>query len=114
MVSLIVWSFLSAPAAFLLALAIAAGVLAVATGLYFAGTAIKNRRFDATDELDWEEDSEGGYYSRTPVKRRGLVSRFLTGIADFFNLIFQFVRTKKWKICPVVEIPSGVDNRAGL
>jgi hypothetical protein len=40
-----------------------------------------------------------------PTKSRAL-TKFITAIGDFINLAFQAVRVKKWKICPIVQIPT--------
>lgn len=47
-----------------------------------------------------------GRAKRKAEKGPGRVEKFFTTIGDFFNLIFQAVRVNKWKICPIVEIPT--------
>lgn len=36
----------------------------------------------------------------------GRVEKFFTGLGDFIVLAAQVIRTKKWKICPIVEIET--------
>jgi len=43
------------------------------------------------------------YIGRT-TRKPGRISKFFSGVGDFMVFIVQVVRTKKWKICPTVEI----------
>lgn len=40
------------------------------------------------------------------VRQPNKLQRMATGIGDFFILIWSFVLAKKWKICPLVELPE--------
>jgi hypothetical protein len=46
--------------------------------------------------------------ARTPGKQ--YVRPFLRSVVDFLSLVWQFIKAKKWKVCPLIDLPS--DSRA--
>ena len=44
-------------------------------------------------------------YVYGPKKEPGRLKKFFAGLGDFFVLAANVVRVKKWKICPLVEVP---------
>lgn len=81
--------------------AIVAGVFAcVLVADFLKGLMIRHETKVAAREAEYTG------VSSTEPKEPGKVSKFFTAIADFIILVAQVVRTKKWKICPIVTIPQ--------
>lgn len=54
-------------------------------------------------------DAEAVYVAENgelPAHVPSRLSKFFTGLGDFIVLMAQVIRTKKWKICPMVEIDT--------
>jgi len=102
----------------------------IVLGLKLLVTFVEGRRKQRREEDKkvWLDDEEPTYVSVAPPKKSRTPSRFerallrfldafgglivtvASAIADFLIFVFQVARVKKWKICPMVEIPRGSDN----
>lgn len=47
-----------------------------------------------------------GLFARKQTKTPNMVHKVMIGLGDFLVLIWNIVLTRKWKICPLVELPS--------
>lgn len=94
--------------AFLMALVLLAAFGLLVFALSYLASFLKNRR-DASvkQRTTFVEKEEFGYIHTVAVVKPSRTAKFFIAIGDFLNLAFQVVRVKKWKICPIVEIPNG-------
>jgi len=67
---------------------------------------LRNRNRHHWQEILSEYDERGEAYPADFKVRHSRWRRFWTGVADFFVLLAQVVRVKKWKICPIVEVDT--------
>lgn len=105
-----------------------AALLTVFVGLAALGDFIKGRRAlarrkrEAESERRYEETRkaimDGTYVPPTEKKKTPppawalAIGRFFSGVGDFIVLYSQVVRVNKWKICPLVEVPSAKSVQA--
>lgn len=82
-----------------------ATLFAVIIGLAYVYDELKTR-YDAKRFVARQEAIENGNFTWAEPKEPGRVKKFFRGIGDFFTLIAQIIRVKKWKICPLVQIPT--------
>lgn len=94
-----------------LALLVGAAVIGITGSLladYISGKRAKRRaEKDAAWEAYWA--GEGPNPAPTTVREPrepGRISKFFSGLGDLIVFTAQVIRTKKWKICPMVEIPE--------
>lgn len=83
--------------------------IALGAGLSMLGEFIKGKRAVAQRNARKRRDAyyaEHGVFPEDVEREPGAIAKFFTGIADFCVLLAQVVRTKKWKICPTVEIDT--------
>ena len=84
-------------------------VVALGFGMAYLADLLVGRRAVNIDR-DHEElmayVNEHGHMPEAEPREPGRVSKFFSGIGDFVVLIAQVVRVKKWKICPMAEVPK--------
>lgn len=92
---------------FLLGLALIAAVALLITGLVFLADYLKAKHKKSVEaRTKYVPTEEFGYTYNRKVVEPSRVAKFFMAIGDFLNLLIQVVRVKKWKICPIVEIPT--------
>jgi hypothetical protein len=64
----------------------------------------KQRR--AEQEARWEYFDIHGEFPTPPAKKPGTLKKIYHGFLDLVVFVFQVIRTKKWKICPYVDVPK--------
>jgi uncharacterized membrane protein len=90
-----------------LALVIFVGLCMLASHLAEQHDKVKDARREALRQAWYNlEITDDEYFGRRTKKAPGVVKRFLSGVVDFLVLLAQIIRVKKWKICPLVEIPK--------
>lgn len=86
------------------------GVVGLIAGLATLANYISGRRAMAKDRRKFEQREAANALGVAVYEYREmnppLMLRICSGAADFLILAFQVIRTKKWKICPIVEISS--------
>jgi cation transport ATPase len=101
----------SDPLSFFVGMAIFVGVIGIiAAGFYLGDLLTRKSRAEAEErrrayvygEISYEEC----FGPRREAKKPGRVSRFFRHLGDFFLLVGNVIRVKKWKICPLVEVPK--------
>jgi len=95
----------------LIGLGIVVGVAVLLTGVTIGlsalSSALKMKHEKAREARTvWVDEDYFGDTIKVPVVQPSRVAKFFMAIGDFLNLAFQVVRVKKWKICPIVEIPK--------
>lgn len=110
---LVAVAFFKEPIESLIVTAAAIGFLAAAIGFGYLVSVLIDRAdkrrmaqrdsfFEKLDkgEITWEQfDSIGN-------KKPWRIRKFFRGVGEFLVLLFQVVRVKKWKVCPLVTIPE--------
>ena len=82
-------------------------LIGIGVGLSFLADWLKLRHRKAVEaRTTYQTDDFYGYERIVKVIEPSRVAKFFMAIGDFLNLAFQVVRVKKWKICPIVEIPT--------
>ena len=105
----LVYAFITTPKPMFIGLSIFVGCFAVALALVAMVGHFEDKRRARREAWREGEISDEEYFGKPKVKKApGRISKFFHGIYDFAYLIFQYVRTKKWKICPFVEIPEEI------
>ncbi len=98
-----------------------AGALALMFGaVLLIGTVLESLRADrrkranAAEDAAWLAYQNGGEhpYVGTAPREPGKIAKFFTGMGDFLTLMVQVVRVNKWKICPLVEVPTRTRSSA--
>ena len=106
--ALAVYGFIVYPLGGLTVVGILVGLAALVFVFVLVGTYLKDKYDDSkmmrTKFI--EEDTGLGFTREVAVVEPTKFGKFMIAVADFFNLAFQVVRVKKWKICPIVEIPN--------
>lgn len=51
------------------------------------------------------ELTDDEYFGRKPKREPGKIALFFKGVGEFIGLAWNIVRVKKWKICPIVNVP---------
>jgi MFS family permease len=80
------------------------GLAAGAAALVEASKAKK--RAERNKALEAYYDGKGPDPDAKVVREPGIVKKFLSGLGDLIVLTAQFIRVKKWKICPLVDIDT--------
>jgi hypothetical protein len=57
-------------------------------------------------ERYWNNEIDYPFPRTTKAKKSGPVKRALQTVKEYLILLAQIVRVKKWKICPIVQIPE--------
>lgn len=92
---------------FLLALGLVVAGAFILLVLSFLADFLKQKHRASVQARTTYETVDWGYYeTQVAVVEPSRVAKFFMAIGDFINLAFQVVRVKKWKICPIVEIPK--------
>lgn len=95
---------------FLVGIGIFAAVLAVVGGGLYLGDLLTRKsraeREARRNDYIYGRISSDEYFGRGVAKEPGPVKRFFKHLGDFFVLVGNIVRVKKWKICPLVEVPK--------
>ena len=106
------WIALQETGAFFIVLGILVGVVAIVIGLFYVGDLLTRERRakkaaaqEARRQAWYRDEISDAEYFGGPQKPPGRVKKFFAGLGDFFVLIANVVRVKKWKICPLVEVP---------
>ena len=82
-------------------------IIGIGVGLAFLADWLKLRHRKAVEaRTTYVEEDYFGYVHTVKVVEPSRIAKFFMAIGDFLNLAFQVVRVKKWKICPIVEIPT--------
>lgn len=109
------WAILAAPAAFAGALAAFYGLIVAADKIVEAVKSYRRKkRLNAPTPVVTKEDVSrspkqrhvGPAIERVLVRVGKPISRILVTVWEYLVLIAQAVRVKKWRICPIVEIPA--------
>lgn len=104
---LLVVGIINAPLAMLIAAGLIVGTAALVAGLWFLADFLKSKhRKSVKARTTWVKQEMDGYEYEAKVVEPSRLAKFFMTIGDFLNLAFQVVRVKKWKICPIVEIPQ--------
>jgi hypothetical protein len=114
----LVMAFIKTPLAALIWVGILVGTVAVligaAMGLSRLGAIFEKKRraqYEALVDDYLEGKTDVPPWVAMHEKKPSRVKRFFRGVGDFLVLLAQIVRVKKWKICPLVEIPTeGLDT----
>lgn len=92
---------------FLMGVGAVAAAAAIIVGLSFLADFLKQKHRASVEARTTYETVDWGYYeTQVAVVEPSRVAKFFMAIGDFINLVFQVIRVKKWKICPIVEIPK--------
>lgn len=87
------------------------GIIAVVT--FFVARADAKKELDqiARDRAYFDgEISREEWLGKKSKKAPGRVRKFFSGVKDFLILIGRAIQVRKWKICPLVQIPDEVDT----
>lgn len=97
---------------FLIGIGLFFGIVGLVFGLAYLGDIVtRGRRAkrkaenDARLEAMLRGEISSDEYIYGPKKEPGRLKKFFAGLGDFFVLAANVVRVKKWKICPLVEVP---------
>lgn len=92
---------------FLMAIGLVVAGALILLALSFLADLLKQKHRASVKARTTYETVDYGYYeAAVAVIEPSRVAKFFMAIGDFINLAFQVVRVKKWKICPIVEIPK--------
>ena len=106
-VGLLIFGLIADTIGFLIGIAAVGVCIAVVFGLSVLGSFFKERHKASVEARTTYEEYDNGYYVETrAVVEPSRFAKFFIAIGDFLNLAFQVVRVKKWKICPIVEVPK--------
>jgi hypothetical protein len=93
---------------FLIVVGIFAAAAVLVSAVVFASSYLKAKHAKSVEARTTYVDEEvwPGYTLTKAVVEPSKFAKFIMGIGDFLTLAFQVIRVKKWKICPIVEIPN--------